>query len=163
MRMVCSMMFSILLLPTPTLKSHLEKADKSCKPSLYMWHRRGDTSAVTGSNVFLAPLEDGFGYFLIIHLEPISFLWLMLTGQPLKGVFSLRGACLFLCVIHRNLYLDTYSFSVFLPAGGGMVTSSSLGKMQMALRWHLVAIRQDVFEMNYSLNKCHTPNWSAQL
>lgn len=129
-RMVCFLMFSILLLPTPALKSHLEKADTSCRPSLYMWHRRGDTSAVRENSVFLVPLEDGFDYFLIIHLEPISFLWLMLTGQPLKGVFSLRGAHLFLCVIHHNFFLDIYFFSVFLPAGGGVVASSSLGIMQ---------------------------------
>ena len=138
--MACSLMFSILL-PTPALKSHLKKADTLCRPCLYMWHRRGDSSALRGSSVFLVPLGDGFDYFLIIHLEPISFLWLVLTGQPLKDVSSLRGAHLFLCVIHHNFFLDIYFFSVFLPAGGGVVPSSSLGIMQngtsLALSDHL--------------------------
>ena len=139
--MACSMMFSILLLPTPTLKSHLEKADKSCKPSLYVWHRRGDTSAATGSNVFLVPLEDGFGYFfnhsLGTHLLSVANAY---RSTPQRCFLPQRSSSVPLChplqFVLRHLFLFCVSASGRWD-GCFLITRQNADGTLLALGGHL--------------------------
>lgn len=108
--------------------SHVERATCCASPSSVggIGGRRLKHLFVTGSSVFLVSLEFGFGYFLIICLDPIPFPRLM-PPRPVgtkpdmwstqRRFLSLGAAYPFLCGTQHNLHLHIYFFTAPLRVG----------------------------------------------